>query len=572
MNRRAFLRTCGFGLAAVAASRALPGWAQEGTAKRPNILFIMTDDHAAHAISAYGSRINRTPNMDRLAHEGARCDNVCVTNSICTPSRACILTGVYSCENGVWGFSVPYASYAGIKTVAGTLRENGYFTALLGKVHMGGGAGCVQAIRDSDWDRWMIYDNQGDYKNPYFYSRPGFYPQAFEDNVSGSNATYGSRTIRFPGEYATENMTKITKVTIDEALDSGKPFFVMMLHKAPHRNWIPSDRYKAAFRALTLDDIPPPDTLLDDFTGRASPITKTAMTLEHHMRLDSKGIDGGDTDLKLSEYFCNGGTFPGVDPEQYKPFGSGRSYGQWPEEIRDDGTLTSRERERRRRERIRLSYLRYMQDYLACVQSVDDSVGEMLDYLREKGIERDTVVIYTADQGFFLGDHGLYDKRFMMEESLKMPFLIRWPGHIKPGTGNDDIITNVDFAPLFADIAGIPEAEHPTNWRGRSFLPNLTVGTPSDWPQSMYYRYFIQGGEHQTPAHYGVRTKRYKLVYYYRVDEWELFDLGKDPEELRNVYDDPVYAEIRERLTEELLRIKAAAGDTLGDDSYLTNG
>ena len=570
MNRREFLRSCGYGLAAAAAAAAVPSWAAPAKGKRPNILFIMSDDHAAHAISAYGSRINYTPHIDRLAHEGVLMRNVCVTNSICTPSRACILSGMYSAENGVWGFQVNYDQYPKIKTVAGTLRENGYYTALLGKVHMGGGAGCVQAIRDTDWDRWMIYDNQGSYKNPFFYTRPGYCPKALEGHISGSNANFNSQTVSFPGEYATENITKVTKAAVDEALESGKPFFVMMLHKAPHRNWIPSDKYKAKFRSLTLADIPPPNTLLDDYAGRASPITKTAMTLEHHMRLDSKWMDGGDTDLKLSEYFCNGGQFPGVDPTQYQPFGKGRSYGRWPEEIRDDAKLSADERERRRRERIKLSYLRYMQDYLACVQSVDDSVGEMLDYLKEKGIEDNTIVIYTADQGFFLGDHGLYDKRFMMEESLKMPFLLRWPARVRPGFANDDIITNVDFAPLFADAAGVPQ---PANWRGRSFLPNITeAGTPPDWPQSMYYRYFIQGGEHQTPAHYGVRTKRFKLICYYRVKEWELFDLEKDPEEYHNVYNDPKYATIREELTKELWRLKEKAGDKLGDDSFLTYG
>ena len=576
MNRRAFLRSLGWGVAGAASAAVLPTWAQgQSAGQKPNILFIMTDDHAAHAISAYGSRINRTPNIDRIAREGALFDHVCVTNSICTPSRACILTGLYSAVSGVWGFSVDYTSFPTLKTIGGVLKDQGYYTALLGKVHMGGGAGCVRAIRDADWTRWMIYDNQGDYRNPFFYSREGYYPAVLADKVSGSNSTHNSRTLSFPGEYATENMTQVTKAAVDEALAEGKPFFVMMLHKAPHRNWIPNARYKAEFRKLTLEDIPPPDTLFDDFAGRASPIRNTAMTLETHMRLDSRSVDGGDTDLKLSDYFCNGGQFPGVDPAQYQPFGSGRSFGQWPEEIRDDAALPEAERERRRRERIRLSYLRYMQEYLACVQSVDDSVGEMLDYLKEKGIDGNTLVIYTSDQGFFLGDHGLYDKRFMMEESLKMPFLMRWPGHIAPGTVNRDIITNVDFTPTLADAAGVPQTAWPQGWTGRSFLPNVTSGTPEDWPQAMYYRYFIEGGEHQTPAHYGIRTQTRKLVKYYRKDEanrWELFDLEKDPEELHNVYADPAYAGEIEALKTQLEELKARANDTLGDDSYLTNG
>ena len=530
-TRRDFLKLAGGGLAAAAATSAL---AQSGTGKkRPNILFIMTDDHAAHAISAYGSRVNKTPNMDRLAKEGMLFQDVFVTNSICTPSRACILTGMYSCKNGVPVFNDLSPE---IKTVGGTLREAGYYTALLGKWHMGG----PNTVRDSDWDRWAIYQGQGAYFDPFYFTKPEKCPKGFE-------GTLAKGRLSFPGEYATENITKVTKRVIDEALALDKPFFVMMLHKAPHRNWLPADKYRAKFRALTLEDIPPPDTLFDDYAGRASPIKHTAMTLEHHMRIEM--------DLKLTEYFSNGGQFPGVDPEQYK---TGESRDRWPKELRDDAALDAAERERRRRERIKLSYLRYMQDYLGVVQSVDDSVGEMLDYLKAKGVDGNTLVVYTADQGFFLGDHGLYDKRFMMEETLKMPFLLRWPDAVAPGSVNTDLITNVDFAALFADVAGAPR---PDNWQGRSFLPNITTGTPADWRRSFYYRYYIQGGEHNTPAHYGVRTARYKLIHYYKVDEWELFDLKKDPEELENLYGKPAYAGVADALKAELYRLKAAVGD-----------
>ncbi len=533
LNRRDFLKTMGGSVALATVANALPGFAQATKAQRPNILFIMTDDHAAHAISAYGSRINKTPNIDRMAQEGALCQNVFVTNSICTPSRACIMTGMYSCKNGVPVFNDLSTK---IKTVGGTMREAGYYTSVLGKWHIGG----THTMRDQDWDRWAIYQGQGDYFNPYFWTKREKCPLGFDDKLAPNGR------LSFPGEYASENLTKVTQSVIDEALEQGKPFFVAMLHKAPHRNWLPSDKYRAKFRAMTLDDIPMPDTIFDDFKGRASPIKRTAMTLEHHMRIEM--------DLKLTEYFTQGGLFPGVDPEQYK---TGESKNRWPKEIRDDKALAADERERRRRERIKLSYLRYMQDYLACVQSVDDSIGDMLDYLKAKGIDENTIVVYTADQGFFLGDHGLYDKRFMMDESLKMPFLVRWPAKVKPQV-NTDIITNVDFAAFFADAGGVAQ---PENWQGHSFLPCLTTGAPKDWQKSAYYRYYIEGGEHGTPAHYGVRTKRYKLVYYYKADEWELFDLVKDPDELINCYNEPTYARVKGALKNELYRLKASLGD-----------
>ncbi len=480
----------------------------------------MTDDHAAHAISAYGSRVNTTPHLDRLAAEGMLFTDVMCTNPICTPSRAGILTGRYSHMNGVPVFN---AISPDIETVGGYMRRAGYFTGFIGKWHCGGPA----SIRNADWDRWMVYENQGVYNDPWFWARR-------QDGTIGR--------VVYPGEYATENITKVTQEMLDSALLEDRPFFVMMHHKAPHRNWIPSEKYRAAFRSKTLKDIPLPPTIFDDFAGRASPIKTTAMTLLRHMRL---GMD-----LKLAEFFAEGHTFE-FEGRVYtgRRDAAGNFVNEWPEGM-DDRAKTA------------LSYLRYMQDYLACVQSVDDSVGDMVAYLRRKGVDRNTLVIYTSDQGFFLGDHGLYDKRFIMEETLKMPFIARCPALIAPGSVNRDIIANIDFAPTFLDIAQVP---HPAEMQGESFLDNMKGKTPQGWRDALYCRYYVEGGEHATAAWYGVRTKTDKLVFYYKRGEWEYFDMVADPDEVRNQIANPAYAARIEQLKRVLAALRAKYGD---DDRY----
>ena len=516
-TRREFLIGAGAAACWAGCSRQLMAGA---AAKRKNILFIMTDDHAAHAISAYGSRINKTPNIDRLAKDGMIFSDVMCTNPICAPSRAGILTGRYSHKNGVPTFvTIPKS----IETVGGLMRKAGYYTAFVGKWHIGG----PDSVRDEDWDKWMVYANQGVYFDPFFFQR----------GADGKIAK-----VVFKGEYATENITRVCKGELDTALVTGKPFFMMMHHKAPHRNWLPSEKYRLKFRSLTLKDIPMPETIFDDYKGRASAIRRTAMTLLHHMR--------PKFDLKLAEFFSEGHVFE-FEGKTYqgRKDKDGKFIDEWPEGMDD-------------RAKIALSYLRYMQDYLACVQSVDDSVGEMIDYLKAKGVYDDTLVIYTSDQGFFLGDHGLYDKRFIMEETLKMPFLASCPSLIKPGSVNSDIITNVDFAPTFLELAG---AAKPAEMQGDSFVSNLAGVTPRGWKRDCYCRYYVEGGEHQTAAWYGLRTKTEKLVYYYKRNEWEYFDMAKDPEELVNGYNDPKNAR---RIAALKKRLEALRKKYQDDDKY----
>ena len=515
-SRRDFI--AGAAAAALASMRG-GGLLAAARARRLNILYIMTDDHAAHAIGAYGSRINKTPHLDAMARSGMLFSNCFCTNPICTPSRGGILTGEYSHRNGVPVFNDISRDK---KTVGGYMRDAGYYSAFVGKWHLGG----PDTMRDEDWDRWMIYANQGVYFDPWFFEKKD------------------GRVVRtvYKGEYATENITRVTEGVIDDALAAGRPFFVMMHHKAPHRNWLPSDRYRAKFRAMTLKDIPIPETLFDDWKGRASPIRTTAMTLLKHMRLKE--------DLKLAEYFSGGGRFE-FEGRTYegRRNAAGEFVDEWPEGM-DARAKTA------------LSYLRYMQDYLACVQSVDDSVGDMRAYLKEKGVLDNTLVVYTSDQGFFLGDHGLYDKRFMMEEVIKMPFIVSCPSLIKPGSVNDDMITNIDFAPTFLAVADAPK---PAQMQGESFLGSLEGDKPASRRKDCYLRYYVEGGEHATAAWYGVRTRTDKLVFYYKRGEWEYFDLEKDPEEWRNEYGNPLYAGRIDALKKRLEELRAELGD---DDRY----
>jgi arylsulfatase A-like enzyme len=439
---------------------------------RPNILYIMADDHAAHAISAYGSKVNQTPQIDRLANEGMRFNQCFVTNSICTPSRACILTGKYSHINGVPVFNRFDGSQP---TLAKYLQAAGYHTGMIGKWHLGSDP--------TGFNYWNILPGQGVYFDPVFLEM-------------------GKR--RQCRGYVTDRITQFSLEFLQRR-PKDRPFFLMCHHKAPHRPWQPDAKHAKLFENV---EVPEPETFNDDYATRSDAAREATMRI--------------DRDLQ-----------PG-DVKKTPPAGlSAAELKHW-------------------------KYERYMQDYLACVAAIDDSVGQLLRYLDENGLAANTIVIYTSDQGFFLGDHDWFDKRFMYEESLRMPFLVRWPGHVPPGSVNEGMILNVDFAPTLLAAA---QEDVPTDMQGRSFLPLLLGKTPADWRTAMYYRYYHYPQDHRVQPHYGIRTERYKLIYYNKLDQWELFDLRQDPHELNNLYGDPAQTETVKRLKAELYRLKRELKD-----------
>ncbi|MFC7679025.1 sulfatase [Paenibacillus sp. GCM10028914] len=458
--------------------------------KQPNIVFIMSDDHAAHAMSCYGSKVNTTPNIDRIASEGIRFDNCFCTNSICSPSRAAILTGKYNHLNGVKSIDEHFDGRQ--MTFPKLLQEGGYQTAMVGKWHLGHGGNADP----TGFDYWNVIVGQGDYYDPTFIEM-------------GQQKQYSG--------YVTN---LITDHCLDwlEKRDERKPFMLMCHHKAPHRPWVPDEKHRHMYADV---DIPEPDTFYDDYATRAQAAVEANMRIEDMLESDTKGKPPEGLSL--------------IEEKRWK-------------------------------------YQRYMKDYLRCVASIDDNVGRLLDYLESEGLAEDTIVIYTSDQGFFLGDHGWFDKRFMYEESLRMPFVVKYPRSIKPGSVTDAMSLNVDFAQTFLDYAGIAA---PSDMQGHSLRTVLEGATPDDWRTAMYYRYWMHLDDHHNVySHYGIRTRQYKLIYYYaealgtagskdenRPPEWELFDLAKDHYEMNNVYGNPDYAEIAEQLKEELASLQRAVLD-----------
>ncbi|MGC6582286.1 MAG: sulfatase [Akkermansiaceae bacterium] len=485
-------------------------------AKRPNILFIFSDDHALRSISAYGgdlAKVAPTPNIDRLAASGAIFENSFCGNSICGPSRATILTGKHSHKNGFLRNSRTGLDQSQW-TIAKALQGVGYHTAVIGKWHL--------ISKPVGFDHWEVLPGQGNYYNPVFLQGDGGKKQ-------------------FTG-YCTDITTDKAIAWLDQR-DKKKPFFLMCQHKAPHRTFAPALRHLNTFDGVA---IPEPPTLFDDYKNRSKTLAENEMEIDRHFHWTY--------DAKVRKDERNGIELPGPDrhgmveyrrmnPEQKKQWDA--CFGPENEAFLEKvGSMSHREI-------VQWKYQRYMKNYLGTVQAVDDSVGRMLDYLEDHDLADNTIVIYASDQGFYLGEHGWYDKRWMFEESFKMPFVIRWPGITQAGSRPMEMIQNIDYAPTFLDAAGV---KIPDEIQGRSIVPILK-GKAKGWRQSLYYSYY-EKGEHNVPQHFGVRTQSHKLFYLPQTDEWQMFDLINDPREMRSVYGEREYATVQRELTKEFYRLR----------------
>lgn len=483
--------------------------------RRPNIVFIFSDDHALQAISAYGSVINKTPNIDRLAQEGMIFRNAFCTNSICAPSRAVIQTGKHSHINGVLDNRLSFDSAQ--VTFPKLLRAGGYQTAMIGKWHL--------KSEPVGFDYWKVLPGQGQYYNPDFRTPDG--------------------TERIEG-YATDIVTDVSLEWLENGRDKGKPFMLMLQHKAPHRPWYAGPDHLTMYEDV---EFPEPETLFDDYSNRASGAAQQEMEIDRHMALawDLKIVPETPEDSLAEQRFFN--TIGRFTPEQRKAWDE--VYGPINGEFKKANLHGE--------ELVRWKYQRYLRDYLKCIASLDDNIGRVLDYLDDSGLAENTIVIYSSDQGFYLGEHGWFDKRWMYEESLHMPFIVKWPGVAAPRSVNTDLVQNLDFAETFLEAAGLPI---PQEMQGRSLVSLLKGETPEDWRESIYYHYYEYPAEHMVQKHNGVRTDRYKLINYYKLGEKELFDLETDPHEMKSVYNDPKYAQIQTQLEHELTRLRGYYKDT----------
>lgn len=507
--------------------------AEETPKKKPNILFIMSDDHAYQAISAYSNHLTETPNIDRIANEGMLFTNACVTNSICAPSRAVILTGKHSHLNGKIDNMFPFDTTN--VTFPQLLQDAGYQTAMFGKLHFGN--------NPKGFDEFQILPGQGTYYNPDFITKK-------------------NGKIRETG-YTTDIITDKTLNWLKTERKEDDPFLLMYLHKAPHREWLPPERH---YKTFTKKTFPEPATLFDDYEGRGSAAKEAEMNLLTHMNWagDSKIRPEVMDELGIPETAK-------WDKGAYKREVGRQNEAQrakWDavyDPINED--FKKRYPSMTEKEKMQWRYQRYMQDYLGSIAAVDDGVGEVLDYLEESGLAENTIVVYTSDQGFYLGEHGWFDKRFIYDESFKTPFMVRWPNVIQPNQTNTTMVQNLDFAQTFLDAAGVTA---PSDMQGESLVP-IFKGEAENFREAVYYHYYEYPSVHMVKRHYGIVTEDYKLAhFYFDVDEWELYDRKKDSNEMKNVYQEPEYAEVVADLKEKLVAMRVKYKDSPAlDQKYL---
>ena len=481
--------------------------------KQPNIIFIMSDDHAFQAVSAYGHKLNNTPNIDRIAKEGAIFNNGFVTNSICAPSRAVMLTGKHSFVNGkvdnVQPFNWDQPNFAK------DLQNAGYETALIGKIHLKGAP--------QGFNHWSVLPGQGHYYNPKFIEN--------------------GDTIQIEG-HVSPITTNMALDWLKNKRDKNKPFLLLYHQKAPHRNWMTEEKYLNLFDEKTFE---PPSNYFDDYKGMGRAAKEQEMQIDghafwgHDFKFLIDPISGEKTNFNIQ--------LNRLTEEQRK---------KWLEAYTPKNNAF-RKANLTGKELGKWKFNRYIKDYLRTIQSIDDGVGDVLNYLDNNNLDQNTIIVYTSDQGFYLGEHGWFDKRFMYEESLRTPILMRYPKEIKKGTQINELIQNLDFAPTLLDYAGV---KIPKEMQGESFR-NIVNKNKSDWRDAIYYTYYEYPSVHMVKRHYGVRTNRYKLIhFYYDINEWEMYDLKEDPSEMKNVYNDPEYNEIKEMMHKKLIAMRDKYGDS----------
>ena len=486
--------------------------------QKPNIVFIFSDDHAPHAIGAYNGwlkSVNPTPRIDELAKQGMLFEKSFCTNSICGPSRAVIMTGKHSHKNGFMNNGNTFNWNQ--QTFPKILRKAGYTTALYGKSHLKG--------NPKGFDDWKVLPGQGDYYNPDLITPKG--------------------RVRIDG-HCTDVVTDLAVEWLKTGRDKTKPFMLMVQHKAPHRNWMP------ALRHLPLYDdikIPEPTTLFDKWEDNAPPARHQELEIDRHMDINyDLFLDlTADYEGTPSQKRQDRSAWRNMKKMTKDQLSSWRAFYGPRDKAFHEANLSGKEL-------VRWKFQRYAKNYLRCVRGVDDSVGKIQDTLKNLKLDDNTVVIYSSDQGFYIGDHGWYDKRWMYEESLMMPLIVKWPGVTKPDSRSVQMVQNLDYAQTFLEMAG---AEIPSNMQGRSLVPILKNGKADDWRKSIYYHYYEYPSVHMIPRHYGIRTERYKLIHFYQFgNEWEMYDLKEDPDELTNIYGKADKKSLQKDLKEQLVAIR----------------